>query len=438
MVSTKGGRMIYKLFTEAPSELHPIEQILQNRKVDDLEKWLNPSEKFFYSPNLLGKDKINAGIEMLSAALANKRKIYVVVDCDVDGFTSAAILLNFLYENYPDNTEYISYGLHSGKQHGLSDMMDNIPDDCLLIVPDAGTNDVEQMLALVVRGCDVLCLDHHEADNYVKDNPNVVIINNQICDYPNKNLSGAGIVWQFLRAYSSEKNIGRPNDYIDLVALGVLSDMMDYRSLETRAVIDAGLKNITNPFFYSMTIKNEFSIDKMGGINYMSIAFYVTPFINAVIRSGTADEKELVFKSMLQQYAFERIPSGKRGHKGEEVPLVEEAVRIAANVKNRQTKLQDETMALLESRIQEQHLLDNGIIILCCEPGEVEKNLAGLVANKIQAKYQHPCYVLTKSKNQDDKEYFWRGSGRNYSMSENQDLRQLALDTELPEYVMGR
>lgn len=214
--------------------------------------------------------------------------------------------------------------------------------------------------------------------------------------------------------------------------------MMSYKSIETKAIVDQGLQNIKNPFFYYMCEKNKFSIDKMGGINYMSIAFYVTPFINAIVRSGTMEEKDLIFKSFLQMYAFEKIASDKRGHKGELVPRVEEAVRIAANIKARQTKLQDATMDLLERRIKDFRLTENGIIILLCEPGEVEKNLAGLCANKIQAKYQHPCYILTKSKEQNDKEYFYRGSGRNYSMSENQDLRQLALSTGIPEYVQGQ
>lgn len=227
------------------------------------------------------------------------------------------------------------------------------------------------------------------------------------------------------------------DDFIDLAALGCLSDMMDYRSIETKAIISLGLKNIKNPFFYYMAEKNEFSINKMGGINYMSIAFYVTPFINAMVRSGTPEEKDLIFKSFLQMYAFEKIESGKRGHKGELVPRVEEAVRICTNVKARQTKLQDSTMSLLERRIKEKSLLDNAIILLQCEPGEVEKNLAGLVANKIQAKYQHPTLVLIRSRTPEDKEVFYRGSARNYSMSENQEMRQLCLNTGLVEYAQG-
>ena len=213
--------------------------------------------------------------------------------------------------------------------------------------------------------------------------------------------------------------------------------MMSYKSIETKAIIDLGLQNIKNPFFYYICEKNKFSINKMGGINYMSIAFYVTPFINAIVRSGIMEEKDIVFKSMLSMYAFDKIESGKRGHKGELVPRVEEAVRIAANVKARQTKLQDAAMDLLEQRIQSERLTENGIIICCCEPGEVEKNLAGLVANKIQAKYQHPCLVLTKSKGKDDHEYYYRGSARNYSMSEIEDMRQLCENTGDVEYAQG-
>ena len=372
--------------------------------------------------------------------------LVVIVDADADGFTSAAIFLNYMYDLYTKvgrSKEQVipklNYILHDGKQHGLEDTIDKIleyPDANFVVIPDAGTNDIQQMEDLVRYGKYILCMDHHESDNWIHDD-NCTIINNQICDYPNKDFSGAGVTWQICKAYDMTFEYDYANQYLDLAALGNLSDMMDYRSVETKAIIDEGLKNIHNPFFYYMCEKNKFSIDKMGGINYMSMAFYVTPFINAIIRSGTMEEKDLIFKSMLKFYAFDKIESGKRGHKGELVPRVEEAVRIAANVKARQTKLQDAAMDLLEQRIRSERLTENGIIICCCEPGEVEKNLAGLVANKIQAKYQHPCLVLTKSKGKDDREYYYRGSARNYSMSEIEDMRQLCENTGDVEYAQG-
>lgn len=444
--------MQYKLIGDFKDDQHPLNQILTNRGITELNEWTNPSDytNLINSPWTFPKEDMEKAVDIIIDIVKKKQKVCVIVDSDADGFTSAAIIINYLYDllSYKYSVDWckesIKYILHTGKQHGLEDCYKNIEDDVdVVIIPDAGTNDIDFMQYLLDRNKKILCMDHHESDAWIHDS-NAVIINNQICDYSNKDLSGAGVTWQVCRAYDEAIGLNDMEDwkgadqYIDLVALGNLSDMMSYKSLETRILIDAGLKQINNPFFYYMVEKNSFSINKMGGINYMSMAFYVTPFINAMVRSGTMEEKDLIFKSFLKMYAFEKIESGKRGHKGEMVPRVEEAVRICANVKARQTKLQDAAMALLEQRIRDQRLTENGIIILLCEPGEIEKNLAGLVANKIQAKYQHPCYILTKSKGKDDKEYYYRGSGRNYSMSENQDLRQLALNTGLPEYVQGQ
>ena len=435
--------MKYKIFNEPTHS--PIDQILINRgiKEENLQRWINAGWPQINSPWLFGSEKVKHALRLMNSACLDDKEIWILVDCDADGFTSAAIIINYICKIYWDIPEVpsikkrINYILHTGKQHGLEDTVDQFPDNCLIILPDSSTNDIEQMRKLLDRGCSIVCMDHHEADNYLEDEDNLVIINNQICDYPNKDISAAGVVWQICRAWDQILETNYANDFIDLAALGCLSDMMDYRSVETKTIISLGLRNIKNPFFYYMVDKNSFSIDKMGGINYMSIAFYVTPFINAIVRSGTMEEKDLVFKSFLTVYAFEKIESGKRGHKGELVPRVEEAVRIATNVKARQTKLQDQSMALLESRIRDNNLQNDAIIVLTCEPGEVEKNIAGLVANKIQAKYQHPTLVLTKSQMPEDEEPFYRGSARNYSMSENQDLRTTCLETDLVEYAQG-
>lgn len=431
--------MRYKLFGELKN-YPPVKQVLVNRGISEnkLETWINAGWPQINSPWLFGKEKVKHALRLIHESVLDNREIYVLVDCDADGFTSAALIINYLDKQYEELVKNkIHYILHTGKQHGLEDTVDKFPERSLVILPDSSTNDIEEMRQLLNKNCYIVCLDHHEADNYLEDEAGLAIINNQICDYPNKDMSAAGIVWQICRALDKIMETDYSNDLIDLAALGCLSDMMDYRSIETRAIISLGLNNIKNPFFYYMVEKNNFSIQKMGGINYMSIAFYVTPFINAIVRSGTEEEKDLIFKSFLTRYAFEKIESGKRGHRGELVPRVEEAVRIATNVKARQTKLQDSAMDLLEKRIRDNSLQDNAIIVLTCEPGEVEKNIAGLVANKIQAKYQHPTLVLTRNKTQEEKEYYYRGSARNYSLSEIEDLRAVCLETDLVEYAQG-
>ena len=105
--------------------------------------------------------------------------------------------------------------------------------------------------------------------------------------------------------------------------------MMSLRSFETRYLITKGFKkeNIKNPFIEYMIDKNAFPLSKADyvsnnpemGCTSMGAAFFIVPFINAVTRSGTLEEKELLFKSMLEHYAFQKVLSNKRGHRlGEE------------------------------------------------------------------------------------------------------------------------
>ena len=119
--------------------------------------------------------------------------------------------------------------------------------------------------------------------------------------------------------------------------------------------------------------------------------------INAVQRSGTLEEKELLFKSMLKYEAFQMVDSTKRGCKGQQEKLVEQAVRMSTNVKNRQTREQDKMMEELESLMLDLGLLDHKVILFTLEDKELNKNIAGLIANKIANKYQRPCCILSKT-----------------------------------------
>lgn len=233
--------MKYKLFNE-PSQ-STLRQILYNRDLktkEEQDKWINASWNDINSPYAFGKEDVEKAVEMLRAAVAEHTKVCVIVDADADGFTSAAIILNYLYDLYSWNyssekvKEQLTYILHDGKQHGLVDIVNKIEDDVkFVIIPDAGTNDITEMQQLVDAGKHILCMDHHESDNWIH-NDNVVIINNQICEYPNKDLSGAGVTWQICRAYDDtmgllniERELSSSDTwkgsltYVDLAALGI-------------------------------------------------------------------------------------------------------------------------------------------------------------------------------------------------------------------------
>ena len=313
--------------------------------------------------------------------------------------------------------------MHDSKQHGLEDCIDFIinHNPALVICPDSSSNDYRQHNELYNRGIAVLVLDHHLAP---KISDYAITINNQLSNYPNKELSGVGIVWQFCRYIDSilEKNYA--DNFLDLVALGNCGDMMSLRSMETRYLITKGFKkeNIKNPFIDYMLDKNSFPLSKADYVSHDSsmsctsigAAFFIVPFVNAITRSGTLEEKYLLFSSMLNHKAFEEIFSNKRGHKlGEKEKLVLQAVRTATNVKNRQTRAEEAGLATLEKMIETNHMLDHKILLFLLNPGQIDAEIRGLIANKFMAKYQRPCCLLTYTNKNGEETY--EGSMRGYT-----------------------
>ena len=188
--------MKYKLIKEVDEKLSPIQQILTNRGIDfnDIHHYLNTTDKDIADAEMFGPDNMKLGAAALIEAIQNNYKTLVLVDCDCDGYTSAAIIINYLHDLFPSFVETkLEYYLHEDKVHGLSDCMDFIEnhDFKLIIIPDASSNDYEYHHQLIEQGRKAIVLDHHEANLISED---AIIINNQLSNYPNKQLSGAGVV----------------------------------------------------------------------------------------------------------------------------------------------------------------------------------------------------------------------------------------------------
>ena len=386
--------MKYKLIKPIQKKYTALQQILYNRgiNIEDMDSYLNTSDDCINHFSLLGKDNLFKAATALIKTITNNESAVVIVDSDCDGFTSAATLINYLYDLFPSwVANKLTWFMHEGKQHGLSDFILN--DDLkLIIIPDAGSNDFEYHKQYNKKDINIIVLDHHEAEKISDD---AIIINNQLSDYPNKHLSGVGVVWQFCRYIDSLMNSDNANKYLDLVALGLDADMMSLKEKETKHLIEKGFKQLQNPFFEAMVEKNDYSMK--GKVNPISVAFYVAPYVNAIVRSGTLEEKQIVFRSMLNFEAYKKVPSTKRGHKiGEMESVLAQALRTCTNVKNRQTRAQDAGLALLENLIEKNNLLQHKVLLFLLEPGQIDRNIAGLIANKFMAKYQRPCCILTK------------------------------------------
>ena len=409
--------MNYQLIAPRLPDTSAIEQVLLNRgiKSQDIIHYLNTTDEDILNPATIMN--IEAGAKMLIRHISQEDKTFIQIDSDADGYTSSSLLINYLNSLFPGYAQNnIYYRVHEGKQHGL--ILETIPEDVkLVIAPDSSSNDYEVHKALQERGVDVLVIDHHEAE---KISEYACIINNQLCDYPTKSLSGVGMVYKFCSYIDSLLNIDNANQFVDLVALGLIADVMLMKDFETKHLINLGLKQITNPFFRGMTIKNEYSLG--GNITPFGVAFYIAPYINAVTRCGTQEEKLILFESMLDFKAYEQIPSTQRGFKGTYESRVEQACRNCTNIKNRQNKARDASLKIIEQIIEEEDLLKNQILIVRL-PAKyaIDKNLTGLVATKIANQFQKPTMILNETyvKNEDTgiEELIWAGSGRIFSQS---------------------
>lgn len=327
-------------------------------------------------------------------ACTNQDTIAVIVDSDVDGFTSAAIFIQYLRKwNSVVNIVPI---LHKGKGHGLSDTYEDVINahPSYVVIPDAGSNDFEYIEKI---GGDFeppirfLILDHHivEPDTHFSDY--AIIVNNQLSpNYKNKDLCGAGVTWQFCRYYDSIKGTSYADEYIDLAALGIVSDMMSMLSLENRYIVHTGLANINNYFFKALCEKQSFS---MGGkVNPISVAFYITPLINAMIRAGAEDEKQRCFQAFIDGHAL--VPSQKRGAKGTLEEVAIESARECTNARAKQNRILDKAVEELEIKIAKHDLLENKILFVRLEEDDqFPSELNGLVAMKLSAKYKKPTIV---------------------------------------------
>ena len=376
--------------------------------------------------------------------ISQGHKILIQIDSDCDGYTSAATLINYLnclFPGYVQNNVY--YRIHNGKEHGI--ILNTIPADVkLVIAPDSSSNDYEEHKKLHERGVDVLVIDHHEAE---KVSEYACVINNQLCDYPTKSLSGVGMVYKFCSYIDELMNVDYADQFLDLVALGMIADMMDLRDFETKHLIHRGLQNIRNPYFKGMVDKQQYSLKD--GITPIGIAFYVAPYVNATIRMGSQEEKLLMFESMLDYRGYELIPSTKRGCKGQQETRVEQACRNCTNIKNRQTKARDAALETIEAIIKQKDLLKNKILAIKLDSFSADRNLTGLIANQLMAKYQRPVLLLNKT-------YYdmslytpegelvetrtalsWEGSGRGYDKSKFDNLREFLKESELVLYAEG-
>lgn len=406
--------MNYKLYPNSPNDLNDLRgTVFANRKYEP------PNPRF--DANIAEYDKLANMDEAVALFDEFKdKRIGIIVDSDADGIASASILYRYIKKHF-HNTP--SYYLHSSKGHGLSNDILEIKDIALLIIPDAGTSDTERCKELRDNGIKILILDHHLPE---RENPYAVIVNNQYCDYPNKELCGTGVTWQFLRALDNRYKFDDAINYLDAVAVATVADIMIVTGNENRTIIDYGLAKITHPLFYALSEKANTSIQSLTGYDCQ---FGIIPLMNAIIRVGRQDEKELLFKAMCCEYEYFNYK--KRGTTEViEESIYERVARLAVNAKARQKKIKTNNMDAMLEQIERRKADAHKILVV--NGSETDEQMTGVLASALADRFNKPCLVLRKYK-----EEYYTGSGRNSKVSSVENLKPILEKTKLFDYVAG-
>lgn len=378
------------------------------------------------------------GIDLLHNNL--DKKIFIKVDPDVDGYTSAAYVRMFLQRIKPDVE--IEYMLNFNKRHGLylEDIVDK-KDLGLIIIPDASFEVEEGKKIKEEFDIPILIIDHHIIEEKNKEiHKYATVINCTEGGYPNPTLSGVGVVHKFFLAYSKKYNIPQEvcNYFLDIVALGMIADGMDLRNLETRfyALQGLAIENRNSELIKEMAIK--YAEDMKFGHTITNYGWVIAPKMNGTIRYGKEEEQIDLFRALCEEKE-DREYQPRRKHKDDPLPekeihsLQKTMARVCLNVKQRQDVEVSKFMKRLETIIEKDRLYTNSIIIVDGSDILEKPTVTGLVANKISGKYKRPVLMLRDYAGEED---YFGGSGRGFGKVSN-NFKDLLIETGLFDECNG-
>ena len=376
--------MKYKLINEDIKNKGLLEVIYGNRgiTVEQAERLLNANSSEYLNPFMIfNMDKATS---FFKEVYKEDLVIGLLVDEDVDGFTSSAVLYQWLINDLKHPTENVKAFLHTkAKTHGLNttifdDMLNSNVD--LFLIADSSSNDKEKQKELAENGKSVIILDHHIVEDY-EEIENVYLVNNQLGDLSNEHLSGVGVVAQFIKA------LGYPVDkYKDLIAIGLIADAMDMLDYQNRAYVNEGLDDLNNEL-----VKEFFKGLKNPIIE--NVSYNCANFMNSVIRYGKFDEKELLWRAITCQEGTVEY----KNKKGEIVQqtLQEGFVRISNNVKTRQNNAIKKAVKVVEEHIYKKGLDKDKCIIVVNDNKMVESGIGGIVCQRLSSSFKRPVMVVS-------------------------------------------
>lgn len=349
----------------------------------EAKEFFNPGENQLHNPFLM--DGMLEAVNRIHQAVKNNEHLLIFGDYDVDGTTSVALTYSFFKQVFPDRIHFHipdryeeGYGISTFGIDRASSL------NCKLIIAlDCGIRSIDKVEYAKSLGIDFIICDHHLPGDHLPDAVAVLDPKKPLCNYPYKELSGAGVGFKLIQAYNEKHHVeDEVYHYLDLVALSIAADIVSLTG-ENRSLAYLGLKKINDG--KSINIQKILdSRDKNPGAKYgksieiSDLVFKVAPLINAAgrIDHGSSAVDLLLAKApadfdkaLLKVHAFnkERVDLDKR--------------------------ITDEALAMIDSSPMRKEAAST---VLFKE--DWHKGVVGIVASRVIEKYYRPTIILTLSK----------------------------------------
>ncbi|HUM45958.1 MAG TPA: single-stranded-DNA-specific exonuclease RecJ [Chitinophagales bacterium] len=360
--------------------IHPVLlQLLVQRGIstfDEARKFFRPSLSDLHDPFLMrDMDKAIARIE---SAIANREKVLIYGDYDVDGTTAVATAYSFFLELGLDVDYYVpnryteGYGIST---RGIDWAKEN--DFTLIIALDCGIKSVDKIDYAKTLSIDFIICDHHLPGEKIPDAVAVLDPKRKDCEYPYKELCGCGIGFKLISAFAQKNNL--PDEsylkYLDFVVVSIASDIVPITG-ENRVLAFYGLQKINlqpseglRALMQSNVLKKEFTIS--------DLVFVIGPRINA---AGRMDDARNAVRLLISESAHHAAGN--------------------AEVLNKHN---------IDRREYDASITQEALAMLQDDPGQTgkkstvlfqphwHKGVIGIVASRLIDKWYRPTIVLTES-----------------------------------------
>lgn len=345
------------------------------RTFEEAKNFFRPSRELLHDPFLM-KD-MEAAVNRLQLAIERQEAILVYGDYDVDGTTSVALVYSMLRKLGVTCSYYIpdrnseGYGVSEAGIRHAADISAK-----LIIALDLGIKATEMVQKASRLGIDFIICDHHLPEERLPSAIAILDPKRPDCSYPFKELSGCGIGFKLMQAYTTR--CGDQDvvfEYADLAAVSIASDIVSVTG-ENRVLTALGLKKLNeNPCHGLNALLKIAGTKKELDVN--GVVFTLGPRINAAGRVAHAHSAVELLVAQQEEQADD--------------------LASQLNLKNSERRIHDlsiteEALAMIE---EDEKLRSAVSTVLYKESWH--KGVIGIVASRLLEKYYRPTIVLTLS-----------------------------------------